>query len=372
MPPNPLRQLEALGQSVWLDFIERGFVRNGGLAKLIHEDGVSGVTSNPAIFHHAIAQGASYREAIDQRARAGLAAHEIHEALVIEDLRDAAAALHDVYRDSNGRDGYVSLEVSPLMARDADETYWEAKRLWALVNRPNLMIKVPGTVQGIAAIRRLTADGININVTLLFSVERYEAVAEAFIEGLSERSDRKLSLEPIASVASFFLSRIDALLDPKLDAAGTSEARALRGQCAIVCGRAAYSYNRQLLDTQRWRALQARGARPQRLLWASTGAKDPAYSDTKYVDALVYPDTVTTLPPATLVAYRDHGRPTTQPVDSQAADVSVKELARRLADAEIDWQATARQLEEEGIQKFIEPHEAIVASLRTRMAMLKG
>ncbi len=371
MSPNPLHHLEALGQSVWLDFIERGFVRDGGLAKLIREDGVSGVTSNPAIFHHAIAEGASYREAIGELARGGLAAHEIHEALVIQDIRDAAAALHDVYRHSDARDGFVSLEVSPLMARDADATYWEAKRLWALVNCPNLMIKVPGTVQGIEAIRRLTADGVNVNVTLLFSVDRYEAVAEAFIEGLSERSAQKLSLEPIASVASFFLSRIDALLDPKLEAARKSKARALRGQCAIACGRAAYSYYWQLVNTPRWRALQSRGARPQRLLWASTGIKDPAYSDTKYVDALVYPNTVTTLPPATLVAYRDHGRPTRQPVDSQAADVSMSELARRLADAEIDWQATVRQLEEEGIQKFIEPHEAILASLRTRMALLK-
>lgn len=369
MASNPLRQLEAHGQSVWLDFIERGFLRNGGLAKLIREDGVSGVTSNPAIFHQAISQGESYRAAIDELARDGLAAHEIHEALVIEDIRDAATALHEVYRGSNGRDGFVSLEVSPLMARDADETYWEAKRLWALVNRPNLMIKVPGTVQGIDAIRRLIADGINVNVTQLFSVERYEAVAEAFIEGLSERSARKLPLEPVASVASFFLSRIDALLDPKLDAAGTSAARALRGQCAIACARAAYGYNRKLLDSPRWRALQARGARPHRLLWASTGTKDPAYSDVKYVDALVYPGTVTTLPPATLAAYRDHGRPTRQTVDSRATDVAVSELARRLADADVDWHAVARQLEEEGIRKFVEPHEAILASLRTRIAL---
>jgi transaldolase len=371
MSPNPLRQLEALGPSVWLDFIERDFVRGGGLAKLIHEDGVSGVTSNPAIFHQAIAEGASYRAAVDELARAGLAAHEIHEALVIEDIRDAADALHDTYQRSNERDGFVSLEVSPLMARDQDETYWEAKRLWALVDRPNLMIKVPGTVQGIEAIRRLTTDGINVNVTLLFSVERYEAVAEAFIEGLSERAARNLPLQKVASVASFFLSRIDALLDPKLDAAGTPEAQALRGQCAIACARAAYSHNRQLFDSPRCRALQARGARPHRLLWASTGTKDPAYSDVKYVDALVYPDTITTLPPSTLAAYRDHGRPATQTVDSRAADVAVSELARRLADAEIDWHATAKQLEEEGIRKFVEPHEAILASLRSRIA-LKG
>lgn len=372
MSPNPLRQLETFGQSVWLDFIERSFVRYGGLAKMIKEDGISGVTSNPAIFHQAITVGASYRAAIDALGRAGLAAHEIYEALVIEDIRDAATALHGVYQRSNGREGFVSLEVSPLMARDPDETYWEAKRLWALVNRPNLAIKVPGTVQGIEAIRRLTADGINVNVTLLFSVERYEAVAEAFIEGLSERSARKLPLEPVASVASFFLSRIDALLDARLDAAGTSEASELRGQCAIGCARAAYSHYRHLLESPRWRALQARGARSHRLLWASTGTKDPAYSDVKYVDALIYPNTVTALPPATLAAYRDHGRPARQSLDSRAADVAVDELARRLADAEIDLHAIANQLEDEGIQKFVEPHEAILASLRTRIALLKG
>lgn len=368
MSPNPLRQLETLGQSAWLDFIERGFVRSGGLAQLVREDGISGVTSNPTIFHQAIAEGASYRAAIDELARSGLAAHEIHEALVVEDIRDAAAALHGTYQSSNAHDGFVSLEVSPLMARDAEDTYWEAKRLWTLVNRPNLMIKVPGTAQGIEAVRRLTADGINVNVTLLFSVERYQAVAEAFIEGLAERSARKLPLQPVASVASFFLSRIDALLDPKLDKAGSAEAKALRGQCAITCARAAYSHNRRLLDSPRWQALQALGARPHRLLWASTGTKDPAYSDVKYVDALVYPETVTTLPPATLAAYRDHGRPARQSFDSRAADVAMSELAPRLAHAGIDWQAIAKQLEEDGIRKFVEPHEAILASLRARIA----
>jgi transaldolase len=330
------------------------------------------VTTNPAIFQQAISQGASYRAAIGELAAAGLAAHEIHEALVIEDVRAAAAALQDTYGRSNGREGFVSLEVSPLLAHDPGETYWEAKRLWALVDRPNLMIKVPGTLEGIEALRRLTADGINVNVTLLFGVERYQAVAEAFIEGLSERAGRKLPLQPVASVASFFLSRIDAVLDPKLDAAGAPEARALRGQCAIGCARAAYSYYRQLVETSRWRALQTQGARPQRLLWASTGTKDPTYSDVKYVDALVYPDTITTLPPATLAAYRDHGRPARQDVDSRPADVAVSELARRLADVGIDWRAVAGQLEAEGIRKFVEPHQAILATVRTWIAPPQG
>lgn len=370
---NPLQKLSSVGQSVWLDFIERGFVRSGGLAALIRGDGVSGVTSNPAIFQKAIGEHAIYREAIHAMARQGLAAHEIHEALIIEDIRDAADVLCGVFRRTKGRDGFVSLEVSPKLANDTEGTYWEAKRLWTLVDRPNLMIKVPGTAEGVPTIRRLIADGINVNVTLLFAVDRYAAVADAFLEGLSERTARQSSVADVASVASFFLSRIDGAIDPKLDAAGTAAAKALRGECAIACARAAYRHYQSILASSRWRALRERGAQPQRLLWASTGTKDPAYSDVKYVEALVCPTTVTTLPPETLMAYRDHGRVVPWvPDSSEDAQVSVQELATKLAEAGIDWQAVALQLEAEGIRKFVQPHEATLSALRECIAALRA
>jgi transaldolase len=372
VPQNPLQKLPSLGQSVWLDFIERDFVRSGRLAALIREDGVSGVTSNPAIFHKAIGEHAIYRETIDAMARQGLAAHEIHEALMIEDIRDAADALRDVFQRTQGRDGFVSLEVSPRFARDTEGTYWEAERLWALTNRPNLMIKVPGTQEGVPAIRRLIGAGINVNVTLLFTLERYEAVAAAFIEGLSERAARQSSVANVASVASFFLSRIDGAIDPQLDVVGTAAAKALRGECAIACARAAYRHYQAILASSRWRALQASGARPQRLLWASTGTKDAGYSDVKYVESLVCPDTVTTMPPETLIAYRDHGRAMPwSSGSSEDAHLSVQRLARELADAGIDWLAVAQQLEEDGIRKFVQPHEATLALLRERVAALR-
>jgi transaldolase len=372
-PQNPLHKLSSLGQSVWLDFIERGFVRSGGLATLIREDGVSGVTSNPAIFQKAIGEHAIYREAIDAMARQGLAAHEIHEALIIEDIREAADELCAVFRRTDRRDGFVSLEVSPNFAHDTEGSYWEAKRLWALVNRPNLMIKVPGTAEGVPAIRRLIAAGINVNVTLLFTLDRYAAVADAFVEGLSQLAARQSSVAGTASVASFFLSRIDSAIDPKLDAAGTAEAKALRGECAITCARAAYRHYQSIVASSRWRALKECGAQPQRLLWASTGTKDAAYSDVKYVEALVRPDTVTTLPPETLIAYRDHGRAVPcSPDSSEDAQLAVQRLAGKLLEVGIDWQAVALQLEAEGIRKFVQPHEATLSTLRERIAALRA
>jgi transaldolase len=369
---NPVRRLTELGQSVWLDFIERSFVRRGALAALIRDDGVSGVTSNPAIFHKAIPQEHSYRASIAALMRAGLAAHEIHEALIIQDIRDAADALADVFARSGGRDGFVSLEVSPHLARDTDGTYWEARRLWTLVDRPNLMIKVPGTNEGVPAVRRLIADGLNVNVTLLFSVERYAAIAAAFVDGLEDRLARGLSLENVASVASFFLSRIDTLIDSQLDASDAGGAKLLRGECAITCARAAYRHYCSMIGGTRWQGLSSRGARAQRLLWASTSAKDPRYSDVKYVEALIGRDTVTTLPPETLSAYRDHGRPALRLQETpDAAHMSLETLAGRLAEAGIDWPAAAAQLESDGIRKFVEPHEATLAALRKQIATLK-
>jgi len=326
---NPLLRLAAFGQSIWLDYIERGFVRGGQLALLIAQDNVSGVTSNPAIFRQAIVEHGTYDDAIEAWAHAGLAAHEIQETLIIEDIREAADVLANVYERTNGRDGFVSLEVSPHFARDTEGTYWEAKRLWALVQRENLMIKVPGMKEGIGAIRSLIADGININVTLLFSVERYAAAADAYIAGLEDRVARRKPIERVASVASFFLSRIDTLMDQRLASVAEPQLRAMRGELAIACAHAAYLHFVFTTAGSRWRELTFRGARPQRLLWASTGTKDPACSDVKYVDALVGPDTVTTLPLPTLGAYRDHGAPVRRLGGSQRPDLDA--MLRRLA-----------------------------------------
>lgn len=362
---NPLQRLAAFGQSVWLDYIERGFVRGGRLARLIAQDNVSGVTSNPAIFHKAIVEHETYDDAIESLAHAGLAAHEIQETLIVEDVREAADVLASIYERCSGRDGFVSLEVSPHFARDTEGTYWEAKRLWTLVQRANLMIKVPGTKEGIGAIRSLIADGINVNVTLLFSVERYAAAADAYIAGLEDRLARRQPIEGVASVTSFFLSRIDTLIDQRLASVAEPELMAMRGELAIACAHAAYLHFVLTTAGSRWRELAFRGARPQRLLWASTGTKNPAYSDVKYVDALVGPDTVTTLPLETLCAYRDHGAPARR-LGGRQPDLDA--MLHRLAAAGIEWEPLAAQLEEEGIGKFAEPHEATLAALRVRLA----
>lgn len=365
---NPLHRLQQLGQSVWLDYIERGFVTSGELATVIAEDGVSGITSNPAIFYKALTEHGDYVPSIRALARDGLAAHEIYETLTVEDIRGAADALAGVYEQTHGRDGFVSLEVAPTFARDAEGTYWEAKRLWALVNRRNLMIKVPGTAEAIPVIQRLTADAINVNVTLLFSVERYDLVAEAFIAGLEQRVASNQPVGGIASVASFFLSRIDTLVDKLLESSADPVAIALQGQCAIASARVAYEHFRAGAAAARWRSLASRGAQPQRLLWASTGTKNPAYSDVKYVDALIGPETVTTLPVETLIDYRDHGDPALRLQDEEPdKGPNARQLIRQLAAAGIDLDSVARRLEEEGIQKFIEPFEATLAALRARL-----
>jgi transaldolase len=365
---NPLRRLAGLGQSVWLDFIERGFIRQGDLRRLIKEDAVSGVTSNPAIFQKAMAENQSYEESIARELQGGHSVAQIHEALIIEDITAAADELKSVYKQTHGRDGFVSLEVSPLLARDTEGTYQEAKQLWARVDRENLMIKVPGTAQGVSAIRRLIADGININVTLLFSVERYVEVHEAYLQGLEDRVRRNEPIDRIASVASFFLSRIDTLLDPKLKNASDSQTKRLTGECALVCARAAYARFCETVGSARWKALARRGAKPQRLLWASTGTKNPNYSDVKYVEALIGPDTVTTLPPETLDAYRDHGEPAARLECSKDHDTAMAAMQVQLQRAGIDWHSIAKELEEDGIKKFVAPHEAILATLTERIA----
>lgn len=367
---NPVRRLNDYGQSVWLDFIERSFVRDGGLAKLISEDGVSGVTSNPAIFHKAFVGERIYDEAIGCLVRQGRSADNIAEALIVDDISDAAELLAPVHAASRGIDGYVSLEVSPHLARNSKATCQEARRLWSRVARSNLMIKVPGTAEGVPAIRTLIAEGINVNITLLFSVERYAQVAEAYIAGLEDRVERGLPIDASASVASFFLSRIDSLVDAQLDATKQPHTEVLRGKLAITYARAAYAHYHAAFAGARWRKLADRGARVQRLLWASTSTKDPAYSDVKYVESLIGPDTITTLPPETLNAYRDHGRPSlTLSVEGvRDAAHEKRELELQLARAGVEVGEVATRLEAEGIRKFIEPYEAMLEALRNRRA----
>ncbi|MBC8071577.1 MAG: transaldolase, partial [Deltaproteobacteria bacterium] len=336
---NPLQQLASHGQSIWLDFIRRGHTRTGGIAKMVTEDGLRGMTSNPAIFQQAIAASTDYEDFLAQMVGdASRDTKTIFEALAIEDIREAADALKPVYDQTKTLDGYISLEVSPSLADDADGTLEEARRLWQAVDRPNVMIKVPGTPQGLVAIEELLAEGINVNITLLFAVSAYAEVAEAHLKALERRAAKNQPIDEIASVASFFVSRIDVEIDARLEklAAAAPEADrakilALRGKAAIANAKLAYADVYQpLIASPRWEALAAKGARPQRLLWASTGTKNKAYPDTIYVDELIGPDTVNTAPPATIDAFRDHGKVAntlTADVDQARADMAALKTA---------------------------------------------
>jgi len=313
---NPLQQLSAQGQSVWLDYIPASFVSSGTLERMIREDALTGLTSNPSIFQRAIAGSADYRDTLQSlRDHAELDAAAVFERLAIEDIRRAADHFAPVYQATHRRDGYVSLEVSPWLAHDTDTTITEARRLWQAIARPNLMIKVPATPAGLPAIETLLAEGINVNVTLLFSVDVYRQVAETFLRALEKRVATGADLAGIASVASFFVSRIDTVVDSAIaerlgqlsNSPRAEVLRSLQGKVAIASARCAYRVYRELFSGARWARLQRAGAQTQRLLWASTSTKNPAYSDILYVEELIGPDTVNTLPPTTLDAFRDHG-----------------------------------------------------------------
>jgi transaldolase len=368
---NPLQRLAALDQSVWLDFIRRRMLEDGGLARLRDQDALAGVTSNPAIFTEAIVKHDDYGQAIGELTRQGLAPPDLYETLAIADVQRAADILRPVYERSGGRDGYVSLEVSPHLAFDTAATIAEAQRLWQRLDRPNAMIKIPATLPGLPAVTATLAAGLNINVTLIFGVTRYKAVVDAFLAGLEARRDAGRPLAGISSVASFFVSRIDTLADKWLDARATGAtagaARALRGLTATACGQLAYRQFRLWTSDARWQRLAARGARPQRLLWASTGTKDAAYSDVKYVESLIAPQTVTTLPPATLEAYRDHGRP-----ERRIDDGDPEAVVRGLAALGIDLEELATELEADGVRKFVEPFDELLASLEAAQRAALG
>ena len=311
---NPVKQLLAHGQSPWLDFIRRSFLAEGSLKKLVDEDGLGGVTSNPSIFEKAMGSGADYDTQFKELAAGGVHdANELYEDMAVDDIRHAADILRPVYDRTRGLDGFVSLEVSPYLALRTEETIAEARRLWKWVDRPNLMVKVPGTEQGAPSVRTLIEDGLNINVTLLFALSAYQAVAEAYLAGLEARLAKGLKLSGISSVASFFVSRIDAQIDKTIDQRikdGDPESEALkklRGRVAIANAKQAYAWYQEMKQSDRWKKLEEAGANPQRLLWASTGTKDKAYSDVLYVEELIGRDTVNTMPPATMDAFRDHG-----------------------------------------------------------------
>lgn len=357
---NPLHSIVELGQSVWLDDFRHSWLQDNTLIRLIDEDKVSGVTSNPTIFEKAIVETHDYDYAIKSLSEKNFNIQEIYETLVVEDIQRVSDLLLQVYEKTGGRDGYVSLEISPHLAYDTEGTIAEAKHLWSRVARPNLMIKVPGTNAGLPAIRHLISEGINVNVTLLFSVNRYREVAQAWMTGLDDRLARGNNIDKIASVASFFLSRIDMLIDSKLDQINTPITQKLRGQAAIACARQAYQEYRIINGEARWQRIKAYGANPQRLLWASTSPKEPAYSDVKYVEALIGPHTVNTMPFKIISAYRDHGAPALRL--EEELDVA-RALPDHLTALDIRFDTISEELERQGIKKFIEPFDRLFTSL---------
>jgi transaldolase len=366
MEPNPLKELEKLGQSIWLDYIRRDLIQGGGLRQLIEEDGLHGMTSNPSIFEKAIVESHVYDDAIRSLALAGKSAKEIYETLSLQDVQSAADVFRPVYDKTSGRDGYVSLEVNPHLVHDTAGTIQEARRLWASLDRPNVFIKVPASDEGLPAIRQLISEGINVNVTLLFGLPRYRQVVEAYLAGIEDRVAQGKPVKNVASVASFFVSRMDTLVDPLLkklsEQAGEKAelAKKLLGQVAVANSKAAYQIYQATFAGERFTKLAQHGARVQWLLWASTSTKDPRYVDVKYVDELIGPNTINTVPPSTLDAYRDHGDPKVR--IEQDLDKAYWVL-EQLPGLGIDIDQVTRQLESEGDEKFAEPFDKLMQTL---------
>lgn len=367
---QPVEQLNALGQSIWLDYIRRDMLENGELERMIAEDGLRGMTSNPSIFEKALA-GPHYRALLDEAQRPGGDHNEVYETVVVRDIQDAADLLMPVYEATAARDGYVSLEVSPHLAHDTRGTLAEARRLWERVDRPNLMIKVPGTKAGIPALSELIAEGINVNVTLLFSRAAYEQVADAYIAAVERRVKQRADVQRVASVASFFVSRIDTAVDAALESLAERRpekkdaALALRGRIAIANAKLAYQSYLRRFSGERWEALVAQGAQPQRVLWASTSTKNPAYRDVLYVEELIGRDTVNTLPPATFDAFLDHG----QVRESLVEDVAgAKQALEELENLGISLERITDRLLEEGLASFTQSFDAMLEAIAARTA----
>jgi transaldolase / glucose-6-phosphate isomerase len=368
---NPLKDLLKFGQSVWLDYIRRDLIETGELKRLIDEDGLRGMTSNPAIFEKAIADSKYYAESLKSlQGRTDLDANGRYEVLAIQDIQAAADALRPVYQSTKRRDGYVSLEVSPYLARDTQATLKEARRLWKAVGRENLMVKVPGTAEGIPAFQQLISEGININVTLLFAQEVYVEVAEAYIAGLEKFAAQGGDVSKIASVASFFISRIDsavdAILAARLKAAKDDKEKAdlqsVMGKVAIANGKQTYQRYLQIFGTDRWKKLAAKGAQTQRVLWASTSTKNPAYSDVMYVEELIGADTVNTIPPATFDAFRDHGHTRASLTENVEA---ANQTMAKAASLGVSIKEVTDKLTEDGVRLFAEAFDKLLKAVET-------
>lgn len=372
---NPLRVLESLGQSIWLDYIRKDLIASGELQRWIEADGLRGMTSNPAIFEKAIVGSQDYDREIKDMAQAGRGVQDIYETLSQQDVRSAADVFRPLYDRTEGRDGFVSLEVNPHLARDTEGTLAEARRLWQDLDRPNVLIKVPGTAQGLPVITQLISEGINVNVTLLFGLPRYQQVVAAYLAGIESRLSQGKPVSRIASVASFFVSRIDARVDPLLEQKIAQEgrrgdlARQALGQVAIASAKMAYQHFKTVFEGDRFKRSAEQGARPQRLLWASTGTKNPAYSDVKYVEALIGPDTVNTVPVETLKAYRDHGVPEARLEREVPVAAGILLYLEELG---IALDSLTQQLEDEGVEKFNRPFDQLMAALAERSAQGPG
>jgi transaldolase len=361
---SPLHELHALGQSVWLDYIRRGILDNGELEEMITRYDLRGVTSNPSIFQQAIGDSDDYDDAFDLLAGEGAEAAEAYEEMAVDDIRRACDLFRGVYDRAAGADGFVSLEVSPELAHDTDATVVEARRLWAAVDRPNLMIKVPGTDAGLPAIEQLLSEGMNVNVTLLFSVANHERVMEAFLRGVERRLEAGLPVDRMASVASFFVSRVDSSVDAALEGIGTERALALRGRAAVANAKLAYARFREVFSGPRWERLAAAGAQVQRPLWASTSTKNPAYRDVIYVEELIGPDTVNTMPLATVKAFADHGvarRTVDAEVEGARADFAA------LAEVGVDLDAVTDELQRDGVEKFAASFRDLMRSVDAKL-----
>ena len=380
MPPaeSRLAELHRLGQSPWFDYINRALIVRGGLKKMVDRDGLGGVTTNPAIFEQSIGGGREYDDEIVTLARQGLDAAAILDRLAIDDVRAACDVLAPVYLGSGGEDGFVSIEVSPHLAYDTKKTVEEAHRLFTAVDRPNVLVKIPGTKEGVAAILQCLNDGLNINVTLLFSLSQYEAVADAYLEALEYRLGHDLTIRATSSVASFFVSRVDTLVDTLLDekaeaAADAAERRrleAFKGRAAVANAKVVYERFRSYLNGREWQLIAASGAKVQRVLWASTGTKNPEYPDTLYVDELIGEHTITALPEATWKAFKDHGA-VVRSVDRRIDDAH--RLLRELSHAGIDMERVGAQLQTEGVALFIEAFDGLLEIVEDkRVRLLAG
>ncbi len=372
---NPLIRLQELGQSPWHDNIRRELLTSGKLKKMVADGDVTGLTSNPTIFEQAIANSNDYDEALERLAREGKSAEEIFDSLAIADIRAAADVFAPVFERTGGRDGYVSIEVAPKFASDTQATIREARRLWSTVGRPNLMVKIPATPAGIPAIEQSIADGLNINVTLIFSLKRYEEVMDAYLRGLIRRVEAGQKVDRSASVASFFVSRVDTLVDKLLDEriAGGAEKKelmsSLKAKSAIANAKLAYADFRKKFSTEAHAALVNQGARPQRPLWASTSTKNPALPDVYYVEALVGPDSVDTMPPQTLAAYKDHGKPEVR-IDKNLDDS--RRVMDQLADVGISMDAVTKKLEDDGVAAFAKSFDSLIAVVESRRKAVVG